>query len=536
MDLLTKYYEKILFGLSLFVLLAGAVFFLQRLNSDTLVSPLAPNDVLGKGKVDPEDPQYKPADLVVPKVPELKILEVKGNGMLSPLRYTKCQNVRCGMCIEYDRDDCPFCGTAQPEIPAHPNPDDFDGDGIPNAVEIANGLNPNDPADARQDPMHTGFTNFERLVKYKKYINPQDREKVPPLAFLLRVYKVAPVYFPIVLKKTTTAADGPDAPSAMFRAFPQAGEPAVKALRNLNRNALIYRDQGTSKNINMVVGDKLRQKLRDYKGPDLTVKTINAGVEREVEVTGPKGDPVKRMIMVSSVELVDDANKTYLFTSDEVVDCGDRQVTFIYLVDRNPQQPTAMGGYAGPMGGYAGPTGGYAGPTGGAATGPTGGAATGPTGGATAGGPTVSRRNPMYTVVTGDNKKISLRSPRQMVMGATPGMMGPGMTGGTAMGGGMPGGTDGRPVIEDYVCVSYEEKDGVGVAKVSMMAPVNDPKTLFPIPMFEAASDLFELPMTGGDTGGMPMAGGGDPGMMPDAMPARPVAIPRRPGTRPVRP
>lgn len=41
---------------------------------------------------------------------------------------------------------------------------DSDGDGIPDAWEIANGLNPFDPSDASQDPDHDGLTNLQEYL------------------------------------------------------------------------------------------------------------------------------------------------------------------------------------------------------------------------------------------------------------------------------------------------------------------------------------------------------------------------------------
>ena len=41
---------------------------------------------------------------------------------------------------------------------------DSDGDGLADDVELANGLNPNDPVDAKEDPDRDGLSNFEELV------------------------------------------------------------------------------------------------------------------------------------------------------------------------------------------------------------------------------------------------------------------------------------------------------------------------------------------------------------------------------------
>lgn len=50
---------------------------------------------------------------------------------------------------------------------------DSDCDGIPDAWEIANGLNPNDPSDAYQDPDHDGLNNME---EYLAGTNPRLRD------------------------------------------------------------------------------------------------------------------------------------------------------------------------------------------------------------------------------------------------------------------------------------------------------------------------------------------------------------------------
>lgn len=50
-----------------------------------------------------------------------------------------------------------------PVLNSTPAPTDTDGDGIPDAVETANGLNPNDPADAAFVTA-TGYTNLEKFV------------------------------------------------------------------------------------------------------------------------------------------------------------------------------------------------------------------------------------------------------------------------------------------------------------------------------------------------------------------------------------
>ncbi len=53
-----------------------------------------------------------------------------------------------------------------PTLHTLPAPRDSDGDGMPDAWETAHGLNPNDPADGRQDRDHDGYTNLEEYLNF----------------------------------------------------------------------------------------------------------------------------------------------------------------------------------------------------------------------------------------------------------------------------------------------------------------------------------------------------------------------------------
>jgi pectate lyase len=62
--------------------------------------------------------------------------------------------------------------TVWPTLNGGPVPLDSDGDGMPDAWELQNGLNPNDPADGNQDPDRDGYSNLE---EYLNGTDPHER-------------------------------------------------------------------------------------------------------------------------------------------------------------------------------------------------------------------------------------------------------------------------------------------------------------------------------------------------------------------------
>ena len=107
--------------------------------------------------------------------------------------------VGCHRPIRIDADECPYCKAEQPtgEVSADW---DSDGDGIPDAVEIAWGLNPRDPSDADGDMDGDGFTNLEEYLAKTDPQNPKDH---PPKFDFLRVSDIEVKKFPYVLKSHT---------------------------------------------------------------------------------------------------------------------------------------------------------------------------------------------------------------------------------------------------------------------------------------------------------------------------------------------
>ena len=107
--------------------------------------------------------------------------------------------VQCRRPIRIDLDVCPYCGAEQPTGEVSEDWDS-DGDGIPDAVETAWGLNPRDPTDAEGDMDGDGFTNLE---EYAAQTDPLDGKIHPPKFDFLRVSGIEVRKFPFVLKSHT---------------------------------------------------------------------------------------------------------------------------------------------------------------------------------------------------------------------------------------------------------------------------------------------------------------------------------------------
>jgi len=94
-----------------------------------------------------------------------------------------CQNPdmtnRCHRPIPAKSEKCPFCGYAQPSmkpVDVTRVGGDADNDGLPDAWENKYGFNPNDPADAQQDPDGDTFTNLE---EFEAKTDPKDPQSHP---------------------------------------------------------------------------------------------------------------------------------------------------------------------------------------------------------------------------------------------------------------------------------------------------------------------------------------------------------------------
>ena len=112
--------------------------------------------------------------------------------------------VKCGRPIRYEALECPFCLAAQPEM-FDADKLDTDGDGIPDKIEIALGLDPQNSDDAYGDLDGDGFTNLEEFLANT---DPKDPAKFPPPIVKLRVAGIRPVPFHLRFVSVSEFDDG----------------------------------------------------------------------------------------------------------------------------------------------------------------------------------------------------------------------------------------------------------------------------------------------------------------------------------------
>jgi len=93
----------------------------------------------------------------------------------------------CRLAIPYETEVCPFCGEKQKKGEAERDDYDGDKDGMYDAWERANKLDPYDPRDAGRDADHDGFPNIE---EFQARTDPQDKNSCPSFIVKLKVRSI----------------------------------------------------------------------------------------------------------------------------------------------------------------------------------------------------------------------------------------------------------------------------------------------------------------------------------------------------------
>ena len=134
-----------------------------------------------------------------------------GNFLASECRVY-CQNPDVAAChkpIPFKSKECPYCGFKQrseDDMEAVRGGVDADNDGMPDAWELKFGLNPNDPADAKEDADGDMFTNLE---EFEAKTDPRDPESHPDfLDFLALASDLRTEVLPFMFKMATPIPSG----------------------------------------------------------------------------------------------------------------------------------------------------------------------------------------------------------------------------------------------------------------------------------------------------------------------------------------
>lgn len=201
-DWIRNHYEKVILLVALVALLFSCVLLAQQIQADKDAAKPGLARIGWKGTlVAPKDTVPFDAVLAAARAETTNALSVAARTTVSERRVA-C--VKCGKPIPYEATECPFCLAVQPAI-VDIEKLDTDDDGIPDKVELALGLNPQDPADGSGDLDNDGFTNLEEIGAKT---DPKDPESFPDPIVKLRVAGIRPVPFYLRFVTTSTLGDG----------------------------------------------------------------------------------------------------------------------------------------------------------------------------------------------------------------------------------------------------------------------------------------------------------------------------------------
>ncbi|MBP5510955.1 MAG: hypothetical protein J6Z49_08560 [Kiritimatiellae bacterium] len=213
-NLFVRYYDKLAAVLVLIVLLVS-LYYLTTIpsgddgNTGHQLNALKEREEAREKKPDLEPAPlatYENAEKALSKPMQLAPLpDIHQAGFLIPEQRAQCGNAQCRKPIALAAEKCSFCGAEQSKKVVVAEDMDSDEDGIPDKVEVALGLDPKNPADAKEDMDGDGFSNLE---EYQAKTDPKSATSHPSVLVLLRVKEIRAKRMPFILTARNLMPDG----------------------------------------------------------------------------------------------------------------------------------------------------------------------------------------------------------------------------------------------------------------------------------------------------------------------------------------
>lgn len=224
------------------------------------------------------------------KEPAVKEAENLGIDFLAPPILAKCPNGEHFIPItdfplkeaELKQKKCSFCSSPLEHIPpeqlAAANPEistkDSDEDGIPDADEIKNGMNPNDKNDARQDFDNDGFTNLEEYRAKTDIKDPTSRDSYAKKLYVKEI-KESPIGLKIVRIQNDRDQKNTDKWVVQFDSVTRVKRGKnIRESRNVKRGRVGREIKKCGYSMDDYVIEKIEPKFDDKKGQSENISIV----------------------------------------------------------------------------------------------------------------------------------------------------------------------------------------------------------------------------------------------------------------------
>ncbi len=254
--------------------------------------------------------------------------DVDYTALLMPFEISRCPADKgCGRFIplsafgnEENPGKCPLCGIAldPPKVDIGNGVDpgeDRDRDGIPDMIEVKNGLSPADPADALYDLDGDGFTN---LYEHLQGTELNDAKSHPPLAERLALKDIRRRQLPMILRKVV-ARDGDEKDRWDIQLDVQTQRGMRTRFERLGNSVKLDNDEYKIVDVDHRIEERRDRRLNAMVPTDVSRITIQKGDEEPiVAIVGEKiMEPNPRILILDHL-----SNREYNLRQDDEFTVG----------------------------------------------------------------------------------------------------------------------------------------------------------------------------------------------------------------------